>query len=74
VLAQIRADGQKLGQFSCREINEKRQAYFASHMEELINQALVDVWRLPQFARYRQRASREVGRLPFTVEINPERM
>jgi hypothetical protein len=37
------------------EINDKRQAYFAAHMEELINQALVDVWRLPQFARYRQR-------------------
>jgi hypothetical protein len=54
VLAQIRADGQKLGQFSCREINQKREAYFAAHMEELITQALVDVWRLPQFARYRQ--------------------
>jgi hypothetical protein len=26
----------------------------AAHMEELITQALVDVWRMPQFARYRQ--------------------
>jgi|SRR6516225_9974617 len=54
VIAQIRADNLKLGQFSSREINEKREAYFAAHMEELITQALVDVWRLPSFARYRQ--------------------
>ena len=54
VVAQIRADGLKLGQFSCREINEKREAYFAAHMEELINQALVDVWKFPEFARHRQ--------------------
>ena len=53
VKADILANGQKLGQFSCREINEKREAYFAAHMEELITQALVDVWRLPSFARYR---------------------
>jgi hypothetical protein len=53
VIAQIRADNLKLGQFSCRKINEKREAYFAAHMEELITQALVDVWRLPSFARYR---------------------
>ena len=53
----IRADGQKIGQFSCAEINEKRQAYFEANMEELITQALVDVWRLPMFARYRQTQS-----------------
>jgi hypothetical protein len=35
VIAQIRADNLKLGQFSSREINEKREAYFAAHMEEL---------------------------------------
>jgi len=54
VIAQIRADGLKLGQFSNREIDEKREAYFAAHMEELINQAIEDVWRMPSFARYRQ--------------------
>jgi hypothetical protein len=53
VLAQILANGEKVSQFSCREINDKREAYFALHMEELINQALVDVWKLPSFARYR---------------------
>lgn len=54
VVEQLRADGQKLSQFSSRELCDKREAYFAAHMEELITQALVDVWRLPQFARYRQ--------------------
>ena len=53
VRAQILADGLKLGQFSCVELNEKRDQYFAANMEELIERALVDVWRLPSFARYR---------------------
>jgi hypothetical protein len=54
VIDQIRADGLKVSQFSSREINEKREAYFVANMEELIAQALVDVWRLPMFARYRK--------------------
>jgi hypothetical protein len=54
VLDQIRADGLKVSQFSCREINEKRQAYFAANMEELINKAIEDAWRFPEFARHRQ--------------------
>ena len=53
VRAQILADGLKLCQFSCVELNAKRDQYFASHTEELIERALVDVWRLPSFARYR---------------------
>ena len=57
VIAQIRADGLKLGQFSSREINEKREAYFAAHMEELTTKALVDVWRFPEFARHRNSKS-----------------
>ena len=57
VLAQILANGEKVSQFSCREINDKRQAYFERNMEALITQALVDVWRLPSFARYRQTQS-----------------
>jgi len=56
VKADILAKGQKLSQFSCRELNEKREAYFAAHMEELITQALADVWRLPQFARHREQS------------------
>jgi hypothetical protein len=56
VKAQILADGLKLSAFSCVELNEKRQAYFAGHMEELIERALIDVWRLPSFARYRPQA------------------
>ena len=54
VRAQILADGLKLGQFTCAELNNKRDQYFAANMEALINQALVDVWRLPMFAKYRQ--------------------
>jgi hypothetical protein len=54
VIDQIRADGLKLSQYSCAELNNKRDQYFAANMEALITQALVDVWRLPQFARYRQ--------------------
>jgi len=54
VLAQILANGEKVSQFSCREINDKREAYFAAHMEELITKAIEDCWRMPQFSRYRQ--------------------
>ena len=54
VIAQIRADGLKLHNYSCVEINSKRQAYFAANMEELITHAIADVWRSPRFAKYRQ--------------------
>jgi hypothetical protein len=54
VKADILASGQKLAQFSCVELTKRREAYFFCHMEELIAAALVDVWRLPSFARYRQ--------------------
>ena len=53
VKADILANGQKVSQFSCAELNAKRDQYFAANMEELIERALVDVWRLPSFARYR---------------------
>jgi hypothetical protein len=52
VRSQILADGEKLSAFSCVELNKKREAYFALHMEELIASALVDVWRLPSMAKY----------------------
>jgi len=54
VKEQIRAKGDKLHEFSCKEITARAEAYFGAHMEELINQALEDVWRMPSFARYRQ--------------------
>ena len=53
VRAQILANCQKVSHFSCRELNDLREAYFALHMEELITLALADVWKLPSFARYR---------------------
>ena len=53
VLDQIRADGLKVSQFSCREINDRRQAYFERNMKELITRATADAWRMPMFARHR---------------------
>jgi hypothetical protein len=53
VVEQMRADGLKVSHFSCVELQKKREAYFDLHREELINKALVDIWRLPMFARYR---------------------
>jgi hypothetical protein len=53
VLDQIFADGLKLSQFTCREINDKRHAYFAANMEELITKAIEDAWKLSTFARHR---------------------
>jgi hypothetical protein len=61
VVEQIRADGHKLSQFSLRQINEKREAYFAAHMEELITQAIEDAWRMPQFATHRRTQPKPVG-------------
>jgi len=58
VKAQILANGEKLSQFSCREINERREAYFAAHMEELISKAIEDAWRFPEFARHRRGSGR----------------
>jgi hypothetical protein len=56
VKAQILADGLKVCHFSCTEITAKRDQYFSVNREELIAQALVDVWRLPSFARYRSQS------------------
>ena len=61
VKAQILADGLKLSAFTCVELIAKRDAYFAANMEELIECALVDVWRLPSFARYRPQTQTQPG-------------
>jgi hypothetical protein len=67
VLDQIRSEGLKVSHFSCREINDKRDQYFALHMEELITQALVDVWQLPQFARHREQSGASARSLSSTA-------
>jgi ABC-type iron transport system FetAB ATPase subunit len=54
VIEQIRAEGRKVSHYSCREIRELAEAYFAAHMEELIPKAVEDCWTFPMFARYRQ--------------------
>ena len=53
VLDQIRSENLKLSQFSAREIDDKRQAYFAANMEELITKAIEDAWRFPEFSRHK---------------------
>ena len=53
VLDQVRDENLKLSQFSAREINDRRQAYFAANMEELITKAIEDAWRFPEFARHK---------------------
>jgi hypothetical protein len=58
VRAQILANGEKVSHFSCRELNDKREAYFAAHMEELITKAIEDAWRFPEFARHRAGSGR----------------
>ena len=57
VKEQIRARGEKVSQFSCREITALGEQYFERNMEALITQALTDVWRLPSFARYRNQTT-----------------
>jgi hypothetical protein len=53
VRAQILADGLKLSHFSCVELTQRRDQYFSANREELIASALVDIWKLRSFARYR---------------------
>ena len=52
----IRAKGQKLGQFSCKEISLLAEDYFAAHMEELVTKAAHDVATWPGFAKLRASA------------------
>jgi hypothetical protein len=68
VIDQLRADGLKPSTFSCVEINAKREAYFEQHWQELIDKALVDVWKLRSFARYRPQPQTP----PRSQPVNPE--
>jgi hypothetical protein len=52
VQAQIRARGQRLSDYSCREISVMAEAYLNQHKEELINKAAADVASWPEFNRY----------------------
>ena len=53
VLNQIRDEGLKVSQFTCREINDRRHAYFERNMKELITRAIADAWQMPMFARHK---------------------
>ncbi len=49
---QIRATGEKLAQFSARDITLRAEAFLAQHMEELITAAAREVATFPEFARF----------------------
>src|SRR5262249_4753971 len=53
VLADIRAKGQRPGEFSAREITEQAETYFAQHMDRLITDAAEVIATSPHFARWR---------------------
>jgi hypothetical protein len=43
IQAQIRARGERIADYSCRDISVLAEAYMAQHRDELINKATVDV-------------------------------
>jgi hypothetical protein len=53
VKADIRAKGQKLAQYSCREIALLAEAELERNREEFITKAVTDCLTFPEFARYR---------------------
>jgi hypothetical protein len=52
VQAQIRARGQRISDYSCRDISLLANEHFAQHKEELINIAAQVVATFPEFSRY----------------------
>ena len=50
VKEEIRAKGQKIAEFSCREISERADAFFAQHREELMAKATAIVRTFPESA------------------------
>jgi ABC-type cobalamin transport system ATPase subunit len=53
VKAQIIASGQKVAEYSARDIALLAEAYMAQHREELIAKAVSDCLTFPEFARWR---------------------
>jgi hypothetical protein len=50
VQAQIRAKGERISDYSCREISLLANDHFTQHQEELINRATAVVVTFPEFA------------------------
>ena len=53
VLAQLRAKGLRIAEYSAREISALTDDYFAQHMERLITEAAQVVATSPRLARWR---------------------
>jgi hypothetical protein len=52
VQARIRARGESISDYSCRDISIMANAHFAQHQEELINKAAAVVATFAEFSRY----------------------
>jgi hypothetical protein len=52
VQSQIRARGERIAQYSCRDIALLANAYFAQHQEELINKAAAVVATFSEFSPF----------------------
>jgi hypothetical protein len=52
VQAQIRARGERISDYSCREMSVMAEAELARNREELINKAVQVVASFPEFSRY----------------------
>jgi hypothetical protein len=52
VQAQIRARGQRISDYSCRDMSVMAEAEFERNREELINKATADVLTFPEFAGF----------------------
>ena len=50
VQAQIRARGERISDYSCRDMSIMANDHFAQHQEELINRATAVVVTFPEFA------------------------
>ncbi len=50
VQAQIKARGQRISDYSCRDIGLLAQAYLGQHFNELINKTSSDLATWPEFA------------------------
>jgi hypothetical protein len=73
VVAQLRAQGLKPQHYSASDLTLMAEEYIAKHCEDLITNAIADVWMFPEFSRYRpsreQRRSR-YGLLSLSHQAN----
>jgi DNA invertase Pin-like site-specific DNA recombinase len=70
VKEEIRAKGQKIAEFSCREISERADAFFAQHREELMAKATAIVRTFPEFAGCSELSTNAQSQIPNRTDFN----